>query len=1413
MMDASLSPLRETFAGRRILVTGATGFLAKAWVAKVLRDLPEIAGIVLLLRTRKRPGGALFSARERLEREVLGSSAFRRLRGELGDGFEALARSRVVSVEGDLTAEGLGLRGADVDIASSVDLIVNSAATVVFDERLDLAVSINTLGVRRLLELSRRCGNAPLLHVSTAYTCGRREGLVLEEPPSLTRAVIDDLEGRPDSLDLALEVETLRDLCRRAEDESRSPEVDALIAREGARTSETPDEARRRWLKDRLVEAGMARARERGWNDTYTYTKSLGERVLITERGSVPACIVRPAIIESGQREPEPGWIDGLRMADPLFAAYGKGALRELPANLGATVDFIPVDHVVNAMLAAHAKLIEHPPAPGANLDVYHVATSSSNPLVFQRLVDLTREYFEEHPLKDREGRPARPRARFHPDEAGFLRRSRRQREWLLRGAEMIKRLPGSPLPRLRTRCRAAAAQLERIEYYVRIYGPYTSFPARFSTARCEALHASLTESDRAVFAFDPREIDWDAYLKDIHLPGLVRNVLREPAATPMAHSVAAEEGVVEGRTIPETFADAAREFGGRLAVHVASGRSLTFSEVWGRALALGQQLRSQGVLPADRVVLVSENSPEWIVAYLGILCAGGTAVPLEASSPPRRVTELARFVEAKAIIASAKCRAPLSDVSCPLMAIESLPAAMPIEEAAALGLPVPVPAEQAASILFTSGTTLEPKGVMLAHRAFLANVESIREVLQPRPDDRLVSVLPLHHAFEFTAGCLAPLLAGASICYLETLSSQAIVESLQKTKATVLLGVPRLYELILESIERQVAEMSGGASAGFAALRGTNRAFRSLGLNAGRALLAPLHARFGGHIRVFVSGGAALDPRVHDEFKALGFTLAEGYGLTETAPVLTVNPPADTRAGSVGKPLPGVEIRIQRPGQDGVGEIVARGANTMSGYYRDPEASARVLRDGWFHTGDLGRFDSDGYLHVTGRLKDLIVTGAGKNVYPDEVEAELGSLPGVKESCVVGVRARAGAGEEVHLVVVPLVVSGGAASEELRASVRSAVAERSSALQAHMRVARIHFWDDDLPKTALMKVKRGQVKSRLEGEDATVEDRRHPDVSSDPAIREIVALLARLARVPASSIRPDQSLSYDLGVDSLMLVELVAGIETFTGGRAPEEAAKELSTVRDLLDLARSLEGALAKDRETAKPRVTSEVRAGFMARAAAPLVRTTWPLFYQQYLRLEVHGREHLPASGAYIIAANHQSHLDAPAILTALGADSRRLHVVAASDYFFDTPWKGGFFAELLNAIPFDRLGDFEAGMDLCRVALRSGDPLLIFPEGTRSPDGLLQPFKAGLGQLALSLDVPIVPARIDGTHAALPKGATLPRRRRVRVTFGAPVDPASLVTDLGALPYERSREVVEAVRHRIIELGGLVAARTA
>ena len=689
----------------------------------------------------------------------------------------------------------------------------------------------------------------------------------------------------------------------------------------------------------------------------------------------------------------------------------------------------------------------------------------------------------------------------------------------------------------------------------------------------------------------------------------------------PSREQSAGETGAAHG--LFDLVQAAADSHGHRPALSVTrEGRRLSWSHAQLRdaALRAAARLRTLGVVADDRVVLQAESSPEWVVAYFGILAAGAVAIPLDQQTSTARRGEILNYTAARAAIlgdqvaeeglSEGEPSVPLAD-----LCVDG--------EAPALGdLPFRRGGEDAASILFTSGTTLEPKGVVLAHRAFLANVQSVAHALQPTSRDRLVSVLPLHHAFEFTAGLLAPLSQGASITYLETLSGPAVVETLKRERATVLLGVPRLFELLLAGVHRGVDEAPAPIRGLLRSLWAVSRRQHGRGRHWGRALLFPLHAKFGGRLKLMVSGGAALPPEVQEEFDILGFRLRQGYGLTETGPVLSVNPIKGQLPGSVGLPLPGIEIRIAEPGADGIGEILAQGENLMTGYYRDAEATRAVLRKGWFHTGDLGRIGEDGYLFVTGRLKDLIVTPSGKNVHPDEVEAALKTLEGVREFCVVGAPGRGGSGEDVTLVVV-LFKDGDEQREAVRRSVKAAM----GALPSHQRIARVVFRRDDLPRTRLQKVQRARVRAELDAPDTRAPSGRRAEAAGHPRAERVLKLLARLTRLEADSLREEQDLALDLGVDSLMTAELLAAAEAVGDDGTPLPEAQDLRSVADLIALARREGGA---PQHAVPVRAQADDTPGPLARATAamvaPLVRAASPLLYRAWLGLEVHGLERI-------------------------------------------------------------------------------------------------------------------------------------------------------------------------------------------
>ncbi len=498
--------------------------------------------------------------------------------------------------------------------------------------------------------------------------------------------------------------------------------------------------------------------------------------------------------------------------------------------------------------------------------------------------------------------------------------------------------------------------------------------------------------------------------------------------------------------------------------------QEFSFQLVAELAARVSARLYELGVGPGDRVVISSENRPEWPIAFLAVTSLGAVAVPLDANSPKSELLPLIEDSGAAALILSEKTAelargTKLAEHWISMEDYEHLPL-LPVS------LPEPRP-DDLASIVYTSGTTGQPKGVMLTHGNMIANALAGASCFEIGPADRFLSVLPLHHTFETTGGFLAAHSCGCSITYAESLKSYSLIRDLQETGVTIMLGVPLLYQLFFDGILRSAEEQ--GKKKLFALLFAVSRFCRDrLGLKIGKLLFAPVQKKFGGKIRFFVSGGAALDPELIGNFELLGFTMIQGYGLTESSPVLTACTPHANRAGSVGRPIPGVEIRIAGP--ETTGEIVATGPNIMRGYYKQPELTAKVLIDGWLYTGDLGYFDRDGFLFITGRSKDLIVTGSGVNVYPEEIETLLNKLPPVKESCVMGVTVAAGlrkGSEEVLAVVVPK-------EGKTEAEVKAAVDGLNRKLTDYKRIARLIVRPAELPKTRILKVKRFELRKEL---------------------------------------------------------------------------------------------------------------------------------------------------------------------------------------------------------------------------------------------------------------------------------------------------------------------------------------------
>ncbi|MBO0681523.1 MAG: HAD-IB family hydrolase [Candidatus Dormibacteraeota bacterium] len=505
--------IEEAIAGRRLLVTGGTGFLGKSLVEKLLRALPQVGQVNLAIRSSARR-----AAGERLEREVLASPAFRRLREELGaDAFQRLLAEKLRVLELDLGSDDLGLSEAAREEMRRCDIVVHSAAAVEFDNPADLSAQTNLLGAARLVRTLRQLDARPhLVHVSTAYVGGMLRGLVREEPP------------QDPGLNWRHEAEVLGGLRPAVEEESRRPEILDQLRRQ-ARSRIGPagapaqaravERLRQKWVKDRLVERGRVHARAMGFSDIYSFTKAMAEQAVVELHGDIPLSILRPSIVESALQEPFPGWLEGFRMAEPIILGFGRGVLRDFPGLPDAVLDVIPVDLVVNAVLAVAAS----PPPPGEHR-VYHAASGSRNPLRLRGIHDACAEYFTEHPLRDRWGQAIAPPAWSFQSRGELTARAKLALRGVETAQEVVERLPlGARATRWSDDLNEQKSRLERSLTLVELYGVYTEVDCIFDTSNLIELWDRLPPAERERFPFDPSTYTWQHYLQEVHLPTVVR--------------------------------------------------------------------------------------------------------------------------------------------------------------------------------------------------------------------------------------------------------------------------------------------------------------------------------------------------------------------------------------------------------------------------------------------------------------------------------------------------------------------------------------------------------------------------------------------------------------------------------------------------------------------------------------------------------------------------------------------------------------------------------------------------------------------------------------------------------------------------------------------------------------------------
>src|SRR6267154_2528185 len=1193
-MTARLSPT-EIFNGRKIFLIGGTGFLGKVTLSMLLHRFPGVGRVYVTVRARSKE-----ESETRFWNNVISAPPFDPVRERYGTAFEDFVRDKVAIVGGDIAEDNLGFSEEEAEaIAKDIDVVINSARNVTFNPTLESGLRTNVVGTQNVIAFTKRMQRPCLVHISTCFVAGNRSGAVGEN---------DDVigyfprRGELPGVDCSVEQE-IKD-CAKMSERAREEAKDAMrVAQfreqarkrlnEEMRNGDDPDalglavvRERKVWTRNRLTELGIERAKFWGWPNIYTYAKALGEQLVAAETGIVRS-IVRPSIVESAKSYPFPGWNEGFTTTAPIIFMALKGQ-RQIPANKDLILDITPVDQVSAVMLAVAAQACVEEPRL-----VHQAATGDANPNNMERIISLVGLFRRQQEQQKEDGLkifheisarfepwPVSPE-RFEAASIPMMNKTAKKASSLLDWAR--PRWGGGRYEGVINRMRQT---VDRVEEQTReakeAFEMFLSFTVEnayvFRADNIRALWERIREDEQQLLTWNPESFDWYDYWLHIHMPGLKKWVL----PTLEEEMRVQPKRIYTYRDLLEMFETTTKRHATRVAMRIERDghkEQYTYTDLRELATRAAGFFASHGIKSGDRVILFSQNAPEWGMTYFGVLRTGATCIPTDPESSTDEVVNFARAGDASGIVISAKLKEERSELSEKLKAaglghvklwtfaeVFELPDEQTDDERIAL-LPQRVTAQSGASLIVTSGTTGRPKGVMLSHRNLTSMVSMLSSVFDMDTSDGVLSVLPLHHTFEFSTGFLTPLSRGAQITYLSELSSEHLAKAIKNGHVTGMVGVPALWELLHRRIKTRLHDRGRVVGETADLLMIFNAWLRDkTPLNFGQLLFYPIHEGMGGRIRYFISGGSALNDKVQRDFQGLGFTILEGYGLTEASPVLTVTRP-DNRmfAGTVGKSLPGVEVRISEPDTSGGGEVIARSQNVMLGYFGNEEATKEALVDRWLYTGDLGRIDDEGNLYLVGRSKDIIVDTNGKNVYPDEVEEVYQDSPLIKEMSVVGLPD--GIGEKVACIVVPNEEHDIALTRDhVRQKIEEHFREVSATLPYYKRVKLLQFTEEELPRTATRKVKRREVLELMhklqEGARSTQESGGE-EVTGDAAwLIDIIASVSNrsLDEVSINSRLPD------LGFDSLMFVELATAIENAGGALTAPERLNEVQDVRELL-------------------------------------------------------------------------------------------------------------------------------------------------------------------------------------------------------------------------------------------------------
>jgi len=796
-------------------------------------------------------------------------------------------------------------------------------------------------------------------------------------------------------------------------------------------------------------------------------------------------------------------------------------------------------------------------------------------------------------------------------------------------------------------------------------------------------------------------------------------------------------------------------------------------------------------------------------VAFLAAQSAGAIMVPLDVLHTPETLAKLIEHSECAFMF----CTENLSSLMERIQELrsETVPALMlgdskgvypewnsVLEESDEDEIPLPLEPRDLDGthiIMYTSGTTGDPKGVALTGRNLYRTIAEALSEIDVRYSDNFLSVLPLYHILALVVNLMVPLYAGSRVTFLDVLDPQRILRTFREEGITIFVCVPQFYYVLQRRIMQEVERQKPLLRFIFRRLYRISRFCNSrLKLNPGRRLFSKVHSQFGPQFRLFGVGGARFDFEIAESLRDLGFHVIQAYGLTETASVATVALPNSEGLGSVGKPLSHISIEIENPNDEGIGEVLISGEGVMQGYYKNPQATSEAIdKDLRLHTGDLGYISKEGDLYITGRMKDVIVLSSGKNIYPEEIEDfYLMNCPFIKELCVVGVEdTSASTGQErLHAVVVPDF-------DHLKSQqvvnaydmIRYLMENLSQQLPSHKRVHSLEIRQEPLPRTTTRKIKRFELERELR--EGVARHKRDDAGDWHPASAlesEVVEQLQAIKQI--EDLRPDMNLELDLGLDSLERVEFISNLQERYQVDISDNQAMELFTLQDVFDLVTtaletpgSATGTQKKSwREILEEPLSAEDKAKVWERLRRRsfveflfVLTTKTTLFLSKLLfRLRGEGLENLPREYPFMLCPNHLSYVDAFVVAALLPARVvKRFFALGYADYF--SSGLSGYLGQLVKTVPVDADRNLRQALRLAAEGIQQDLVLCVFPEGERSIDGALKAFRKGPAILSTELNVPVVPVGIQGSYEVWRRGSGKIRLRPITVRFGKPLHP--------------------------------------